>query len=196
LATHSHSPFPSVHLHLQFKISCLFLIFTKKIRLNFLSYPANKQTDKHGSRHYSRTIAQFCRAISSQLRHVSTFDNRKPQSPARGLTVIAASMHGFANCRKFTCDLDLDLGSGQGHISIHNTCSTTSMPNHLNVVWRTTEIWQFECREISTVREVWTLVIAFLEGNLKIGFRQATEQVPYYHQQPSVLSLMRKWQRR
>jgi len=31
------------------------------------------------------------------------------------------------------CDLDLDLGSGQGHISIHSTCSTTSMPNHVTV---------------------------------------------------------------
>jgi len=70
---------------------------------------------------------------------------------------------------------------GQGHISIHNIRSTTSMPNHLTVVSRTTEIWPFECREISTVREVWTLMIAFLEGNSKIGLRQAVEQVPYYH---------------
>jgi len=31
-------------------------------------------------------------------------------------------------------DLDLDLGSGEGHISMHNTCSTTSMPNHVTVV--------------------------------------------------------------
>ena len=28
---------------------------------------------------------------------------------------------------------DFDHGSGQGHISMHNTCSTTSMPNHVTV---------------------------------------------------------------
>jgi len=37
-------------------------------------------------------------------------------------------------------DLDLDRGSGQGHISMHNVCRTTSMPNHLTVASRTTEI--------------------------------------------------------
>ena len=30
-------------------------------------------------------------------------------------------------------DLDLDLGSGKGHIIIHSTCSTTRMPNHVTV---------------------------------------------------------------
>jgi len=47
-------------------------------------------------------------------------------------------------------DLDLDLGSGQGHISWQNTCSTTSVPNRLTVALRSIEIWPFECREIST----------------------------------------------
>jgi len=41
-------------------------------------------------------------------------------------------------------DFHLDLGSGQGHISIHNTCMTTSMPNHVTVASRITEIWRFE----------------------------------------------------
>ena len=68
---------------------------------------------------------------------------------------------------------------------MHNTCSTTSMPNHLTVASRTTESWPFEFREISTFREVWTVVIAFLEGNSEIGLFQAVEQVPYYHQQSS-----------
>jgi len=109
--------------------------------------------------------------------------------PARGLMVIAASMHGLLQP---TCshnhkvvasasaeivgtsegqwrDHDLDVGSGQGHIHIHNTCRTTSMPNHLTVASRTTEIWPFEFREISTFGKVWTLVIAFLQGNSKIG---------------------------
>jgi len=37
-------------------------------------------------------------------------------------------------------DLDLDLGSGQGHISMHNTCKTTSMPDHVTVASRSMEI--------------------------------------------------------
>jgi len=53
--------------------------------------------------------------------------------------------------------------------------STTSMPNHVTVASRSTEIpvWPFECREISTLCEAWTLVIAFLGGNSKIGLWQA-----------------------
>jgi len=39
-------------------------------------------------------------------------------------------------------------------------------------------------------------VIAFQEGNSKIGLRQAVGQVPYYDYQPSVLSFARKWRRR
>jgi len=50
----------------------------------------------------------------------------------------------------------LDLGSGQGHISMHNTCSTTSMPNHVTASSHSTKISPFQCREISTFREVST----------------------------------------
>jgi len=88
-----------------------------------------------------------------------------------------------------------DLGWGQGHTSIHSTCSTSSLPNHVTVASRTTEIWSFEFREIWTLDEVWTLVIGFLEGNSKIGFQQAVAQVSYYHHQPSVLSSMPKRRR-
>jgi len=35
---------------------------------------------------------------------------------------------------------DLDHGSGQGHINIHSTCRTTSMPKHVTVASRITEI--------------------------------------------------------
>jgi len=70
-------------------------------------------------------------------------------------------------------DIDLNLGSGQGDTNIHSTCRTTSLPNHVTVTSRSTEIWPFEFREISTLDEVWTLVIAFLQGNSKIGLRQA-----------------------
>ena len=51
-------------------------------------------------------------------------------------------------------DLDLDLGSGQGHVSIHSTCRTTCRPNHVTVALRSTEIWPFECRQISILDEV------------------------------------------
>ena len=50
---------------------------------------------------------------------------------------------------------------------MHNTCSTTSVPNYVTVASRSTEILLFEFLELSTFGEVSTLVIAFLEGNLK-----------------------------
>ena len=83
-------------------------------------------------------------------------------------------------------DLDLDLGSDQSHINVHSSSRTISLPNHVTVASRTTEIWSFEFREISTFGEVSIVVIAFL--NSKIGLRQAVVQVPYYDHQPSVLS--------
>ena len=70
---------------------------------------------------------------------------------------------------------DLDLWSGQGHISVRNTYRTTSVPDHVTVVSNSTEIWPFEIRVISTFHEVWTHVIAFLKGNSKIGLWQAVE---------------------
>jgi len=85
---------------------------------------------------------------------------------------------------------DLDLGLGQGHISMHNTCRTTNLPDHVTVLSCGTEIWPFGFCEISTFLWVWTRVIALLEGNSKIGLRQAVDQVPYYYHQPSVLSSM------
>jgi len=51
-------------------------------------------------------------------------------------------------------DLDLDLGSGQGHVNIHSTCRTTCRPNHMTVALRTTEIWPFEFRQILILDEV------------------------------------------
>jgi len=93
-------------------------------------------------------------------------------------------------------DLDLDLGSGQGQVSIHSTCRTTCKLTHVTVVSRTTEIWPFEFRQILILDEVWTLVIAFLDGNSKIRLRKAVVQVPYYGHQPSVLSSTPKWRRR
>jgi len=115
---------------------------------------------------------------------------------AAGSTEIKPSAV-FCNFWNFRSSVTLTLdGWGQGHISMHNTCRTTTMPNHLTVASSTTEIWPFEFCEISTFSEVWTLVIDFLERNSKIGLQHAIEQVPYYHQQPSVLSSTWKWQRR
>jgi len=51
-------------------------------------------------------------------------------------------------------DLDLDLGSGQGHVNIHSTCRTTCMLNNVTVVSRTTEIWPFEFRQILILDQV------------------------------------------
>ena len=51
-------------------------------------------------------------------------------------------------------DLDLDLGSGQGHINIHSTCRTTCRPNHVTVALRSTDIWPFERLQISILDEV------------------------------------------
>jgi len=74
-------------------------------------------------------------------------------------------------------DLDFDPGSGQGHGNIHSRCRTTCTLNHVTVASRTTEIPPFELREISTFGEVWTLVIAFVKGNSKIGLRQGVDHV-------------------
>ena len=51
-------------------------------------------------------------------------------------------------------DLDLDLGSGQGHVNVHGTCSTICLLNHVTVVSRITEIWPFEFRQILILDEV------------------------------------------
>jgi len=102
---------------------------------------------------------------------------------------IDLEMCSYAQLSKVQMLRDLDLGSGKGYnINIHSTCRTTSVPNHVTIASRTTEIWPFEFREIWTFGKVWTLVIAFLEGNSKLGLRQAVFQVSYYHYQPSVLS--------
>jgi len=49
---------------------------------------------------------------------------------------------------------DLDLGWGQGHISMHKTHRTTSRPNHVTVASSNAEVWLFEFRVMSTFCEV------------------------------------------
>jgi len=123
------------------------------------------------------------------------FENRTPTSCRTGaivsLSTISFDVHakmaeeidlemcsyGQLSEVEVVCDLDLDLGSDQGHVKVHSTCRTTCTPIQLTVASSTTEIWPFEFRQISTLDEVWTLVIAFVEGNSKIGLRQAVDHV-------------------
>ena len=109
---------------------------------------------------------------------------------------IYVEMYIYGQLSEVEMVRDLDLGSGQGHINIHSTCRTTCRPNHVTVALHSTEIWPSEFRQISILDEVWTLVIAFLDGNSKIGLRRAVVQVPYYGHQPSVFSSTRKWRTR
>jgi len=51
-------------------------------------------------------------------------------------------------------DLDVDLGSGEGHVSVRNTYRTTSLPDHVTVASSSMEIRSFEIRVIWTFCEV------------------------------------------
>jgi len=147
--------------------------------------------------------------IPRSLNSCDSFPRRKVENraqtrcspgPTLSLTNISFELHakvaeeidlemcGYGKLSEVQMLSDLDLGSGQGHIDIHSTCRTISTSNHMTVASRTTKIWPFKCREIWTLGEVRTLVIAFLAGNSKIGLRQAVVQVPYYHHLLSVLS--------
>ena len=104
----------------------------------------------------------------------------------------------MGNCQKFkwsvTLTLTLDRVKVTSTYTVH--VGLTCWPNHVTVALCNTEIWPFECRQISILHEVWTLMIAFLDGNSKIGLRQAVVQVPDYHRQPSLLSSTQKRRRR
>jgi len=76
----------------------------------------------------------------------------------------------FSEIQKLS-DLDLDLG----HISMHNSYRTTSLPDDVTLASSNTEIWLFEIRVISIFCEVWSHVIAFWEGNSKIGLQHAVD---------------------
>jgi len=115
------------------------------------------------------------------------FENRPPTScrpdPTLSMSTISFELHAkvteeidlemciYGQLSEVQIVHDLDLGSGQGHINTHSTCRTTSKPEHVTVALHTTEIRPFEFSEILTIGEVWTLMIAFLGGNSKIGLR-------------------------
>jgi len=61
---------------------------------------------------------------------------------------IDVEMFSYGQLSEVQMVRDLDLGSGQSHVNIHST------PNHVTVALRSTEIWPFEFREISTFGEV------------------------------------------
>jgi len=100
------------------------------------------------------------------------FENRAPTScrtgPILSTSTISFELHakvvekidlemciyGQLSEVQMVPDLDLDLGSYQGHINIHSTCRTTSMPKYVTVASRTAEIRPFEFREMSTMDEV------------------------------------------
>jgi len=100
------------------------------------------------------------------------FKNRPPTScrpgPILSISTISFELHtkvaeeiylemyiyGHLSEVQMVRDFDHDLGSGQGHINIHNTCRTTSMPKRVTVASRTMEIRPVEFREISTNGEV------------------------------------------
>jgi len=67
---------------------------------------------------------------------------------------VEMCIYGQLSDVQMVCDLDLDLGSGQGHINIQSTCRTTCRPNHVTVALRSTEIRPFEFRQISILDEV------------------------------------------
>ena len=139
-----------------------------------------------------------CVVIHFTAQHVSE-SILKTRKPRKGAAVIAASMHGFASCQKFKSPVTLTLTLDRVKVKstyTYSTCRSTCRPNHVTVALHSTEIWPFEFRQISILDEVWTLVIAFLDGNSKIWLRQAVVQVPYYGHQPSVLSSTPKWRRR
>ena len=94
------------------------------------------------------------------------FKNRAPTScspgPILSLSTVSFELHakvaeeiyvemyiyGQLSEVQMVRDLDLDFGSGR-HVNIHSTCRTTCKLNHVTVALRSTEIWPFECRQIS-----------------------------------------------
>jgi len=119
-----------------------------------LPYPIGRPKDPQGADGHRRR--QHARLVAAYLQSQSQDCNLGPRGDFRNFG------------RSVTLTLTFDRIKVIP-TSLHNTCRTTSMPNHPTVASRTTEIWPFEYRKISTMGEVCTPVTAFLEGNSKIG---------------------------
>ena len=124
------------------------------------SYQHAQLSDWHSVKHYRNMVIWISWNIDIRVRDIfprQKFKNWAPTSyrpcPILWLPTISFELHAkvaeeidLEMCSwqllqvQMLCDLDLDLGSGQGHINIHSTCRTTSMPNHVTVASRTTEI--------------------------------------------------------
>ena len=144
----------------------------------------------------------FCAKIIVNYLLISLKHSQKiPESPARGLrSSPPACMASLIVGRSKFRDFDLDLGLGQGHINIHSTCRTISMPiaqpcdcsttQYTNtVIWMS---WNIDIRRSLNCRD--SFPRRKFKGKSKIGLRQAVDQVTYYDYQPSVLSSVRKWE--
>jgi len=94
-------------------------------------------------------IAKQCRTLAhvvllcSLLEHIY-YDIKRPQNGGCG----------------YRPDVHLDLGLGQGHISMHTTYRTTSIRDHVTSLkqYGNMALWS---PVISTFREVWSHVIAY-----------------------------------
>jgi len=62
-------------------------------------------------------------------------------------------------------DFDLDLGLGQGHISMHNTYMTTSIHDQVTLASSNTEIWLFESPVISTFIQIQIQIKIYIAPN-------------------------------
>jgi len=89
---------------------------------------------------YDNTKQEKNKITTIKANNVDNYTTRKPRKGADGhRRQDACTALEFSEVQK-PRDLDLDLGSDEGHISIHSTCSATTTPNHLTVAPHTTEI--------------------------------------------------------
>jgi len=69
-------------------------------------------------------------------------------------------MVDYDNNFRSSVTLTLTFGSGQGHVSMHNTYRATSIPDHVTLASSNSEIWPFESPVTSTFCLLWSHVIA------------------------------------
>jgi len=72
---------------------------------------------------------------------------------AEGIDVEKCNFRHFSEVQKPRY-LDLDLGSSESHMVMHNACGTTSVPNGVTLSSSNAEIWPFEFLVVWTFREI------------------------------------------
>ena len=142
---------------------CWFSVTTTKMKarqVEFIVSYCNKHSSSRPISAPHRLIKQKAQQGGSSLPPARTACCGLPATKITRLQPRPARR--FLELQKVS-DLGLDLGSGQDHIIIHNTCiGLPDMLNHLTAAAHTTEIWPFEYCEISTFVKVTLPVIAFL----------------------------------